>query len=142
MLCDRCKRNEANVHITRIVNGVRYEQNLCSQCAAVHTPDVYSMGSSSGMEQLMDFFRNLGMVGLVVASHEGGPRPAMVGIGHPDLDDLGLHVPGSEQANAQGVNLDGLKAELSSCVAQEKFERAAELRDQIFNLERELEAQN
>lgn len=33
MLCDICKKNEANVHITRIVNGVKQELNICEKCA-------------------------------------------------------------------------------------------------------------
>lgn len=33
MLCDACRKNEANVHITRIVNGVKQEMNLCEKCA-------------------------------------------------------------------------------------------------------------
>lgn len=33
MLCDICKKNQANVHITKIVNGVKQELNLCEKCA-------------------------------------------------------------------------------------------------------------
>lgn len=33
MLCELCEKNQANVHITKIVNGVREEKNLCDQCA-------------------------------------------------------------------------------------------------------------
>ncbi|KYH35160.1 UvrB/uvrC motif protein [Clostridium tepidiprofundi DSM 19306] len=33
MICDRCHKNEANVHITKIVNGVKQELNLCEKCA-------------------------------------------------------------------------------------------------------------
>jgi len=33
MLCDKCKRNEANVHITKIVNNDKTVLNLCEQCA-------------------------------------------------------------------------------------------------------------
>ena len=33
MICDRCHKNEANVHITKIVNGVKQELNLCDKCA-------------------------------------------------------------------------------------------------------------
>ena len=33
-LCQSCKERPANVHVTRIVNGVRTELHLCQQCAA------------------------------------------------------------------------------------------------------------
>ncbi|WP_027626557.1 UvrB/UvrC motif-containing protein [Clostridium lundense] len=33
MLCERCKKNEANVHIAKIINGVKQELNLCEKCA-------------------------------------------------------------------------------------------------------------
>ena len=28
MLCEKCKKNEANFHITRIINGVKEEQTF------------------------------------------------------------------------------------------------------------------
>jgi protein arginine kinase activator len=33
MLCDNCNQNDANVHITKIVNGVKHEMNICDKCA-------------------------------------------------------------------------------------------------------------
>lgn len=33
MLCDNCKRREANVHITKIVNNDKTSINLCEECA-------------------------------------------------------------------------------------------------------------
>lgn len=33
MLCDICGKSEANVHITRIVNGAKQELNVCDKCA-------------------------------------------------------------------------------------------------------------
>lgn len=33
MLCERCKIREANIKYTEIINGVKTEHNLCSQCA-------------------------------------------------------------------------------------------------------------
>lgn len=34
MLCSNCKKNIANFHYTKIVNGKKTELNLCSNCAA------------------------------------------------------------------------------------------------------------
>lgn len=33
MLCDSCKKNEANFHYTKIVNGMKKEYHLCQECA-------------------------------------------------------------------------------------------------------------
>ncbi|WP_315118845.1 UvrB/UvrC motif-containing protein [uncultured Clostridium sp.] len=33
MLCERCKKNDANVHLTQIVNGAKNQINLCETCA-------------------------------------------------------------------------------------------------------------
>ena len=33
MLCQNCGKNEANVRYTQVINGVRKELNLCSDCA-------------------------------------------------------------------------------------------------------------
>lgn len=44
MLCDNCKKNEATVHLTRVVNGKKTERHLCSSCAAKQPND--GLGSS------------------------------------------------------------------------------------------------
>lgn len=33
MLCDKCKKNEARIYYTEIVNGEKTEQHLCEECA-------------------------------------------------------------------------------------------------------------
>lgn len=33
MLCEVCKKSDATVHITKIVNGIKNEFSLCNQCA-------------------------------------------------------------------------------------------------------------
>lgn len=33
MICDICKKNEATVHYTKIINGVKQELNICDKCA-------------------------------------------------------------------------------------------------------------
>lgn len=34
MICEKCKKNDATVHITKIINGVKQEYNLCDVCAS------------------------------------------------------------------------------------------------------------
>lgn len=33
MICDICKKNEANIHVTKVINGVKQEFNICEKCA-------------------------------------------------------------------------------------------------------------
>mgnify|MGYP001127247648 FL=1 len=37
MQCDRCKKRDAKVLYTEIINGVKKEQHLCEECAANYT---------------------------------------------------------------------------------------------------------
>lgn len=34
MLCERCKKNIATTHVQSVINGVKKEADLCSECAA------------------------------------------------------------------------------------------------------------
>lgn len=132
MLCDKCRSREANVHVTQIVNGVKYEQNLCAECARAQTGALVSMAGNTGqLERIMNFFRNIGMVGVVVAPEMSR---ATVLDQEVDLEALGLNLPGTAGASG-GVDVGSLKAELNAAVAREDFEKAAELRDEIYRLE-------
>lgn len=37
MLCNCCKKREAKIYYTEIINGEKKEQHLCEECAAEHT---------------------------------------------------------------------------------------------------------
>lgn len=37
MLCDKCKKNEAKIFYTEIINGEKTEQHLCEECATEFT---------------------------------------------------------------------------------------------------------
>lgn len=39
MLCDECKKNLANVHMTKIINDKMSKIHLCEECAKELTPD-------------------------------------------------------------------------------------------------------
>lgn len=44
MLCDKCKKNEAKIYYTEIINGEKKEQHLCEDCAMEYTS--FQMGST------------------------------------------------------------------------------------------------
>lgn len=140
MLCDKCRRREANVHVTQIVNGVRYEQNLCAECAREQAQGInntFSAGASSGMGRIFEVLQRLGIIGVVVAPDM--TTETLHGA-EVNLEELGLTLPGSDvsgEGSTTSAEQDvlALKAELNSAVAHENFERAAELRDEIYHLE-------
>lgn len=37
MLCNKCKKNEANIYYTEIISGEKKEQHLCDECALEYT---------------------------------------------------------------------------------------------------------
>ena len=37
MLCDRCKKRDAKILYTEIINGLKKEQHLCEECATDYT---------------------------------------------------------------------------------------------------------
>ena len=82
-------------------------------------------------DKIWNLLRAMGIVGVVVAPDM---TPDTIHGREVDLEELGLHLPGSDKAEG-GPNVLSLKAELESAVNNENFERAAELRDQIYKLE-------
>ena len=59
MLCQNCGKNEANIRYTQIINGVKKEVHLCSECAkkmgmdSMEMPDLFNFNSFLG-----DFFND------------------------------------------------------------------------------------
>lgn len=43
MLCDKCKKNEAKIYYTEIINGEKKEQHLCEDCAMEYSS--FQMGT-------------------------------------------------------------------------------------------------
>jgi protein arginine kinase activator len=37
MICEVCKQNDATIHITKVINGAKYEINVCEKCAKERT---------------------------------------------------------------------------------------------------------
>ena len=50
MLCNKCKKREAKVYYTEIVDGVKKEQHLCEDCATEYTS--FYMGTSTTDQEL------------------------------------------------------------------------------------------
>lgn len=167
MLCDNCKNNEAEVHLTQIVDNEMTTVHLCPACAAEKGLDAESgsknlplsdflaqMGQSGlGDEEVavagpcsychttVDDFRKTGRLGCphCYSVYESQLRAILRRI-HGSTYHLGkVYVPPASEATDQSARLAGLRRKLQRAVESEDFERAAVLRDQIRELEGALE---
>jgi protein arginine kinase activator len=159
MLCQRCKKHSATVHLTEIVKSEKRERHLCEKCAAQegitmkqHIPlnELLSnfLVAQAGAKEMSDLvcpecgmtfaeYRNHGLLGcpndydvfekalgpMIERAHEGGTHhvgkvPKRMGAGMSRQRDLMR-----------------LRRELQTAVQTEDYERAAELRDKIQQLE-------
>jgi protein arginine kinase activator len=166
MICEECKKRPASIHLTRIINNQKMEIHLCEECARqrdefnVFTPFSTNSLFTSLMDMVkshvpvekkhrircdtcgMDYiqFRKTGLLGCqncykffsdqllpVLRRIQGGAQntgkvPRRVGTGIRMRREL-----------------NQLKAQLQEAIQLEAFERAAELRDRIREIEKILE---
>ena len=112
MYCKHCGTKEARVHFRSNVNGQVIDRHLCTDCAAILQGAVF--GGFGAMRP-----------GEYVHTPAVVPEPRESRI--PLEADLGFR---------KRRHLGQLQAELQSAIAAEQFERAADLRDEIHQLER------
>ncbi len=161
MLCQRCKKRPATVHLTDIVNNEKLEKHLCDQCAQEanltlksHTPINELLASfvmqQAGAQELAELscdecgltfveFRNNGLLGC--PNDYDVFEEALIPLlerahGEGATHHVGKTPKGQTQETGRRQrDLLHLRRELSEAVDREDYERAAELRDQIKVLE-------
>ena len=157
-ICDHCGENPANIHIRQIVNGEESEHYICSKCAENMQKKFLSFlkmnNYMTGMMQNIkpdeegkvcpvckfdiEKIRKLGKVGCANC-YEVFAKEL-----EPVLDELNITRHKAEPEEAKGddgenifVKIDKLQSELNQAVIDERYERAAELRDEIALLKGE-----
>jgi len=161
MQCQRCQQRPANVHIVQVNNGVKREEHVCQQCAAqMGLAAIGSLGQSNPLEKI---FPNLFTPEADPETDRACPRcgyscqelreSGRLGCGEcyhyfneelqPVLQRIhnSLHHHGKIPQRLGGAlglkrQLDDLRNQLARCVLDERFEEAAQLRDQIRELEK------
>lgn len=165
MLCDICKKNEATVHLTEIIDEQMNELHLCEECARTKS---VAMEQQFGLSDLL-----AGMTDLDKTEKEAEPVATLkcpnCGLSYADFKKIGRlgcgtcyntfskylgpllkRIHGSTQhtgkspLKAAGVlkkNIDAqdLRVRLQKAIASEAFEEAAKLRDQIKEIEKKKE---
>lgn len=159
MLCDECGKNEASVHVTSIINGNKTERHLCEECARKNQS---FLNSSFSMENLFssmlnnafntatylpskgcskcgmtyDEFRNTGKFGCSDCIDTFKQRLMPVVRNIQGYDTHAGKIPkragGSYRVQK---DIEKLKLQLKQAVEKEEYEKAAQLRDKIKEME-------
>lgn len=163
MICEKCNKNPASVHITKIVNGKKTELHLCSECAKSEQAmgdflnpygilknimDIESEFSPNAgtfltqtqcpvCQQTLNDFERSGKVGCsncyTVFRDELTPIIRRIHSSTQHVDDPTQTQP-STQKLSSSQEIAKLNARLKNAVAKEEYEEAAKLRDQINKL--------
>ncbi len=56
MLCDICQQNEAVIHYSEVVNGIKKEKHLCGNCAKAHMEKLFFTGTVKDCVNSIEFF--------------------------------------------------------------------------------------
>lgn len=162
MLCDHCGENEAVIHLTQIVDNQMGTFHLCETCAAEKGLEP---GTNVGNFPLTDFlaqmgkglsadpagasaacpycglgledFKKTGRLGCphCYSTFEAHLRGLLRRL-HGGTQHVGkVYLPPDPTAAERQERLAGLKRKLDKAVESEDFERAAQIRDKIRELE-------
>ena len=165
MICGKCSKNHATVHVTEVVNGVKKESHLCEECARA-AGGKFTFSITDILANLIEPVKTPG--GGAKTAEAGTPRCPECGISYAEfkakarlgcandyevfksgLIPLLEKVHGAVQHTGKTphtvesvvrkeTELAKLKKELDNVVKSEDFEKAAQIRDRIRNLETEL----
>jgi len=165
MLCQECRRRPATVHVTRITDGQRTEANLCESCAReLGEVNILAEPQLSLQHLLASLLAHeVGKADRPAVrgdrctqcdlSYDEFAKTGRLGCGHcytqfeARLEPLLRRIHGASVHTGKSPartgrtprredELAALRRELESCVRREEFERAANIRDRIRNLER------
>ncbi len=132
MLCDKCGKNEANIHISRIVNGAKVEHNLCGECAGI----LAGMFGIFPIGGLFGDMREMSLIGIVGSMNsQSQPKTPM---DERDFEAMGLLTPGKSESaqEVESETVEELNVLLKRAVDTENYEEAARLRDKIYTLDK------
>lgn len=160
--CDKCGAENANTHVKTIINGELREYDLCGECAhKLGYTNIFSDMENDFSSLLGSFFGNVlpartqatrcefcGSTYAEIAKtgHVGCANcytlfadqlyPSISRI-HGNTEHCGKHSksyqPGAEEKKEKKIN--EMKKELEQSIKEQNFERAAELRDKIKEME-------
>ncbi len=168
MLCQECRRNEANIHIVKNINGNQSELNLCEHCARKKEELDFSFEPKFSLHKLFAGLLEQNLLGdreAIRAADASCPGCGLTFSHFGQIGRLGcsscvaafeenlrpllrrIHggsrhtgkVPARALERVKNQReLDRLKEDLKAKVEGEEFEEAALLRDKIRVMEKEI----
>lgn len=168
MYCEECNSKPATVHLAQVVNGKKVETHLCETCAAKKGMFILDLSKQFSIPNLLgSIFGAFPMQGMQsLTSAPSCPNCGMTPAGLRDTGKLGCsqcyqvfdqeleptlrRIHGNNEHLGKIPSRSGgkvllnrkitqLKNQLQEAVAKEEYEKAAEIRDSIKELEAELE---
>lgn len=166
MLCDICKKNNAIVHYTEVVNDKIKKLNLCEECAVskgigIQTP--FSIGEllsgltppafepsveeklsvCSGCGMILSEFKETGRLGCYQC-YDAFKKSLVPLIGniHKSTKHIGKIPTTAKETMGTIIRMRDLEQKLQEAVKKEEFELAAKLRDEIKKLEKKEKTKN
>ena len=156
MMCQKCGKRTATVHLKQVINGITEEKYLCSQCAG-NENNFFSLNSDISTDLLFDTLFSGGRH----TSSETGTVCPLCGATSRDIQKNGkagcakcyevfrrelknaayrIHggvqhagrAPGNHREEMERqAKIDELKEQQAKAIEEQNFELAAELRDKI-----------
>ena len=162
MICEKCKNNEAKVHLIKLINGEKTETWLCEGCAKEITEitflssltpihgasfqnilnGYFEVLNNNNKEKIeivckscglkYSEFRKTGILGCGICydSFTDFLKPMIKRL-HGDLEHVGKIPTKAGNEFIEIKRVKRLKEELKKCIIDEKYEKAAILRDEI-----------
>ena len=163
MLCQNCQKNEATTHIKRIINGETTQSHLCSDCAkSLGYDSAFSYFGFNFSDMLSSFFNDATATmlgGHTLRCEKCGStfndivRSGKIGCADCYRTFYDKLMPSLERIHGRTVHegkipngtpqlkteneISKLQNELDEAVAAQNYEKAAQLRDRIKELESE-----
>jgi len=148
MTCQHCGAREASFHYQSKINGQLSEHHLCADCAQ-SLEGVFSRAAAQPMDIFSDFFGNSLLGGSLFgdAPFSGNRRSARANLFAPVQPETFAPAPPTPEPSEAKIPLEAdaslkqrrhanqLRAELQTAIAEEDFEQAATLRDEIHRLD-------
>ncbi|WP_432667374.1 UvrB/UvrC motif-containing protein [Wukongibacter baidiensis] len=167
MICEKCNQNKATVHVTKIKNNKKTELHLCEECArktqdmSFENPFTINNFLTGLLDSVQSSPIKVDYIKTTTCSKCGMSYGKFKQLGRLGCSDcyntfneklmpLIKSVHGSQQHTGKVPKKSGnririkreimtLKKELRRAIEKEEFESAAELRDKIKLLEKDLE---
>lgn len=167
MYCEDCKQKPATVHLTQVFNGNIMQSHLCEECAAKKGGFLFDTGNKFSIPNLLSSifgtscsvdlapvsemvtcpncgisFYDIRQTGKLGCSecykvYEQALEPTLRRI-HGNSQHIGkIPSRGGEKVIIK-KQMDNLKTKLQEAVSQEEYEKAAEIRDTIKEMESKL----